>query len=63
MPQWEYRQVNLSEVLGDWVDALNIAGDDGWELVAITANSIAYLKRQVQTPSTTQRKTKTPAST
>jgi hypothetical protein len=22
-------------------------GEDGWELVAITANNIAYLKRQV----------------
>ena len=29
------------------VDVLNDAGDDGWELVAILPNNIAYLKREI----------------
>jgi hypothetical protein len=49
-PQWEYREIILGEFLGSReVDALNEAGKEGWELVGVTANSIAYLKRQVPT--------------
>jgi len=72
MPQWEYSKRDLSEVPAkiDDVDLLNDAGRDGWELVAITANNIAYLKRPLggsaapaepaAKPAVTRRKT-TPA--
>ena len=44
MPQWQYREVNLSELPPetDEIDLVNAAGDDGWELVVITRNNIAY---------------------
>jgi hypothetical protein len=47
MPQWEYRKINLNDVprKTEDIDLLNDAGHDGWDLVAITSNSIAYLKR------------------
>jgi hypothetical protein len=32
------------------VDLLSDAGEDGWELVHITANNVAYLKRQIDEP-------------
>jgi hypothetical protein len=52
MPQWEYRKVSLSDLprrTGD-IDVLTDAGEHGWELVAITANNIAYLKRPLEDP-------------
>jgi DNA-binding protein H-NS len=30
------------------IDALNDAGDEGWELAAILSNNIAYLKRKIE---------------
>ena len=44
---WQYRKINLNEVprRKDEVDVLCAAGEDGWELVTITANNFAYLKR------------------
>jgi hypothetical protein len=49
MPEWEYVTVSLSDlpVKTRAVDVLNDAGEQGWELVTITSNNIAYLKRQV----------------
>ena len=49
MPRWEYRKIYLSDVppRADEIDLLNAAGNDHWELVAITNNSVAYLKRQL----------------
>jgi hypothetical protein len=46
---WKYRKINLSEQRprSDELDILNTAGADGWELVGITNNNIAYLKRPV----------------
>jgi hypothetical protein len=47
MPQWEYSKRNLNEAsakVSD-VDLLNDVGKDGWELVSITINNLAYLKR------------------
>jgi len=49
MPAFEYEKINLNYIprSGDDIDLLDELGEDGWELVAITANNIAYLKRQV----------------
>jgi hypothetical protein len=52
MLQWQYREIHLNELprRTNEVDLLNDAGEEGWELVSITVNNIAYLKRQVPTP-------------
>src|SRR5262245_34010923 len=33
---------------GDELDMLNAAGAEGWELVGITSNNVAYLKREIE---------------
>ena len=50
MTQWEYSKIDLSRInpRSDDVELLNHAGQDGWELLAIAPNNIAYLKRSVQ---------------
>ena len=52
MPQWEYSKVDLNNVpaKSSDLDALDEAGKDGWELVAITANNVAYFKRALEDP-------------
>jgi len=52
MPQWQYCAIHLSELpqRANEIDLLNDAGEDRWELVGITTNNIAYLKRQVVGP-------------
>jgi hypothetical protein len=52
MPQWEYRKIDLNNVpaKSSDLDVLDDAGKDGWELVGITANNVAYLRRQVEDP-------------
>ena len=49
MTEWEYRKIALNQLSPKTadVDVLNDAGDEGWELVAILPNNIAYLKRRV----------------
>ena len=49
MPEWKYRKIalNFHGPRGDELDLLNAAGADGWELVGITNNNMAYLKREV----------------
>jgi len=49
MPEWEYRTLDLNDLPRkmEALDVLNDAGEKGWELVIITPNQIAYLKRQV----------------
>jgi hypothetical protein len=49
MPQWEYEKLDLNDTprRGNEIDILNEAGQNGWELVAITPNNIAILKRAV----------------
>ena len=49
MPEFEYEKVNLNYIprKGDDIDLLDELGEEGWELVVITVNNIAYLKRQV----------------
>jgi H-NS histone family protein len=48
--EWEYRKIGLNQhgPRGDELDLLNAAGGEGWELIAITSNSIAYLKRELE---------------
>jgi H-NS histone family len=50
--EWEYRKIALNQLARktDDIDVLCEAGLDGWELVAILANNVAYLKRQVGGP-------------
>jgi hypothetical protein len=52
MPEWEYTLISLNDLpLKPGVTAvLSLAGKDGWELVTITSNNIAYLKRQIRKP-------------
>jgi DNA-binding protein H-NS len=49
LSEWEYRKIALNQLARktDDIDLLCEAGLDGWELVAILANNVAYLKRQV----------------
>lgn len=50
MAEWEYRKIDLNQQRPrhDDVDILNAAGADGWELVGITSNNMAYLKRYAE---------------
>jgi len=46
---WEYRKIALNQLSAKTadVDLLNDAGEEGWELVVILPNNIAYLKREM----------------
>jgi Domain of unknown function (DUF4177) len=50
MREWEYRTLDLNDLprKTEVVDVLNDAGENGWELVTITPNQIAYLKREAE---------------
>jgi hypothetical protein len=56
MPQWDYRKIDLNDLprSKEDIDLLTNAGDDGWELVVITPNNFAYLKRPVEALSRAQ---------
>jgi hypothetical protein len=47
--QWEYRKISLNEVPRRTldIDLLNDVGHDGWELVCVLDNGVAYLKREL----------------
>ena len=47
--EWEYRKIDLNQLprKKDEIDLLCDAGEEGWELVAILANNVAYLKREL----------------
>jgi hypothetical protein len=51
MPQWDYRNIDLNNAprKTDDIDLLNDAGEQGWDLIAITPNNFAYLKRARET--------------
>ena len=59
MRQWDYRKIDLNDLPRRSVDIdlLNAAGENGWELVAIAANSIAYFKRELTPPAPARSKT------
>jgi hypothetical protein len=63
MPQWEYSKIDLNNVpaKSSDLDALDDAGKDGWELVGITANNVAYLKRALEDPSAAAGHAKAPS--
>jgi len=46
---WEYHKINLNELprKRNEIDALRDAGEDGWELITILPNNIAYFKREI----------------
>jgi hypothetical protein len=50
LSEWEYRKIDLNQQRprSDELDMLNTCGADGWELVAITSNNVAYLKRPIE---------------
>ena len=52
MRKWEYKKIALNEAprRGDEIDLLCDAGEDGWELVAVLPNGVAYLKREIGEP-------------
>jgi len=50
MTQWEYRKLDLNttSARSSEIDLLDDAGKEGWELIRITANNFAYLKRALE---------------
>ena len=48
MAQWEYKKIRLNDLSrkSDDIDLLCDAGEEGWELVVMLPNNIAYLKRE-----------------
>ncbi len=52
MSEWEYRKIALNQLTRKTndIDLLCEAGMDGWELVAILENNVAYLKRPAGDP-------------
>ena len=58
MQQWEYIKIDLSSISAkrDDIAILTDAGDEGWELVAVTVNNTAYLKRPLTSTKRTRAK-------
>ncbi len=52
MAAWEYRKIDLgtSQLTTNDIELLNAAGEEGWEVVHITDNNVAYLKRSSEKP-------------
>ena len=50
MRKWEYRRLALNETRRgvDEIDLLCDAGEEGWELVAVLPNGVAFLKRELE---------------
>jgi hypothetical protein len=50
--RWQYRKIDLNDLppRADEIDFINKVGGQGWELVAITTNHIAYFKHKVEEP-------------
>ena len=64
---WEYRKIDLNLLprKGDDIDVLCDAGEDGWELVTILPNNVAYLKQPIEdaVPTATSGSAPEPADT
>jgi hypothetical protein len=65
MPQWEYRKINLNNAprKSDDIDLLMDAGNQGWELISITPNNFAYMKRRLEDPASAQEAAQPPRTT
>lgn len=52
MTKWEYEKIDLNSLPRheSEIDALNLAGSNGWELVGINSCNIAIMKRAVTAP-------------
>jgi hypothetical protein len=50
MSEWEYIKIDLNDLPRntEGIDLLNDAGKEGWELVTLTSNNIAFLKRPIR---------------
>ena len=64
MSQWEYRKINLNCLprRTEDIDVLTDAGKQGWELIVIRPNNMAYLKRSIEAQTSAQ-ETASPART
>jgi hypothetical protein len=64
MPQWEYNKIDLNSIPANTrdLDVLNRAGQQGWELVSITRNNVAYFKRLVEATASTPTSRRTASS-
>ena len=51
-PRWQYLTIDLADLPTRTaeVDLLNDAGADGWKLVCLSSNNVAYLRRSVEDP-------------
>jgi hypothetical protein len=56
LPRWQYLSIDLANLprWTDELDLLNEAGEVGWELILITSNNIAYLRRAVDAEANAQ---------
>lgn len=61
---WEYRKIYLNAHgrRGDDIELLSDAGDAGWELVTVTPNCVAYLKRAMSRNNVGQPKYRNPTT-
>jgi hypothetical protein len=50
MPQFQYERINRGDFprQSDEIDLLDGLGREGWELVVVMPNNVAYLKRQLR---------------
>ena len=55
---WEYRKIDLNDPPRQKsdLDLLDKARKEGWELITISANNIAYLKRPIRNSRPKQKK-------
>ncbi|MET0651852.1 MAG: hypothetical protein ABWY63_04990 [Hyphomicrobiaceae bacterium] len=58
MRQWEYLRLDLNDAprRGDETGVLNRAGGEGWELVIVSRNGVAILKREIDQPASAGRR-------